>query len=57
MTDASRKAKERASRKAKGEKRVEVWLGPNELKRIDDYAAEMGKTRQQAIIEFIRFCP
>jgi len=35
MTDASRKAKERASRKAKGEKRVELWLEPLQLEILD----------------------
>lgn len=55
MTNASRKAKERASRKAKGQVRVEVWLGECDSYRLDLMVKDMGfKTRASALAHLVR---
>lgn len=45
MTDASRKAKERASRKAKGQVRIEIWLPKNLVFRVDKILSDNGPRR------------
>lgn len=58
MTDASRKAKERASRKAKGEVRVEAWLPKAVVsgmdKRVSSFRGDGAFGRSEAIEDALR---
>lgn len=56
-TDAIRKSRARQKRKDAGLTEVRVWLDSRLLGQVDDYAKEMGVSRQAALIEFVRFCP
>lgn len=50
---ASRKRKERASRQANGERRVEVWLPEHELGALDAMADAWGVGRSGAVMRLI----
>lgn len=54
MTDASRKAKERASRKAKGMKRIEAWINEEEAAILADLALANGGSQGDWLVNGFR---